>query len=541
MAYPKSVDETVWAMAQQTSTTLGWDVVVNYTESDINSLLSETFKDKSKEQITELQCEVTTLDPISAQYIIIHYDFKLAAPLLTFNSRSAQGPSCNLTLPIVGGTVRAEGGNPVTIYPRRYSLVLGTLKLATAKGAADPVPTPYDKPFVIPDKGQGCVVIDLPTSKDLTVNIDIDNSDPSVPPIPTIDVYKAMVRDAILELLHVRYKHIRYEIARVKAIPPPSGTIQLKPKSFRFDAFLPSESPKPDDAGVLTLFIQTRDTNYGRENELATKWESQWRTDLTCSPIPRDQTASIIFSKDMIFETVIKPALKVANFEGTLKDSVGSLQVGIETGKKVRRGELDTIKKSVRYNVSPVSMDLPPLTLLLKEVRERGVSLFITLAHGRDPQHAGSATYAISWEFKYDCEWVIQVIIYPYPDPRYGTVTATHTVPKDAAKPAQVVEFLDDHSFKLKCSISKDDWGAKFSSSKASDWEEWVEESGMLPEMATSLALDVPTFELQLQSVDFFLTTNLLFPDDKQVIDVDTKSGLHIPADLYLVGKVKTK
>ncbi|KAF8431465.1 hypothetical protein L210DRAFT_3560446 [Boletus edulis BED1] len=529
MAYPKSVTDTVEEMKKGSSMTLDWDVVVNYTESDINDLLYETFQDKSKAQLTEIKCRIKIPDIFNpSKYVYINYDFKLAAPLLNFNSRNAKGPSCNLSFPVVDGTARAEGGDPAIIRPGRYSLVLGTLKLATAKGAADPDTKSYDQPFVIPDEGskQGCVVIDLPTSEDLTVDIKVDRNS-SVPEIPILDSFIPNVCAAIKELLTAPGKAIRYEIARVKAIPPPSGTIQLKPKSFRFHAFLPSEAPKPTDAGVLTLFIQTRTKNDGMKEGLATEWERMWRNTLKCSPIPTSQTASIIFSKDMIYEIVFKPAIEAKKYTGTLENSKGGMKMKINIGETAKRQGVNKIVKgkfgsSVRYYTAAVSKYLPPLELTLSE-------------------HADAAVYTLAWKFDYSFEWATQALpgVGTPPAPMYGTVKATHTIPKDSNKHAKLVTFLDDYSFKLDCSVSKDDWGDKFEAEDPSGWEGWLGKSGVLPDWVKSVHVDLPTFDLPLQSVNFFLTTNLLFPGDKQVIDINKTSGLHIPADLYLVGKVK--
>ena len=49
-----------------------------------------------------------------------------------------------------------------------------------------------------------------------------------------------------------------------------------------------------------------------------------------------------------------------------------------------------------------------------------------------------------------------------------------------------------------------------------------------------------PEIKITLADVNFFLASNL-FPGDKHVIEVDKKSGLHIPGDFYLVGKVVDK
>lgn len=58
----------------------------------------------------------------------------------------------------------------------------------------------------------------------------------------------------------------------------------------------------------------------------------------------------------------------------------------------------------------------------------------------------------------------------------------------------------------------------------------WIH--GLLPEL--------PAFDLKLGSLNFFLTTNLLTPS-KTVIKVDTDTGLMIPGDFYVVGKVNNK
>ncbi|KAH7885601.1 hypothetical protein F5I97DRAFT_1887277 [Phlebopus sp. FC_14] len=93
----------------------------------------------------------------------------------------------------------------------------------------------------------------------------------------------------------------------------------------------------------------------------------------------------------------------------------------------------------------------------------------------------------------------------------------------------------------MDCSISKDDWKVTFEPENRTAWEKFLQGPDTVPKWMEGLDVEVPDFDLQLGSVDFFLTTNLLFPGDKQVIDVDKKAGLHIPGDLYLVGTVKTK
>ncbi|KAH7885603.1 hypothetical protein F5I97DRAFT_1811064 [Phlebopus sp. FC_14] len=237
----------------------------------------------------------------------------------------------------------------------------------------------------------------------------------------------------------------------------------------------------------------------------------------------------------MVYESVIKPALEAAKFSGKgLSDTTGSLEVKIDTGKRVHRDKFyykvpgsDAFGYEW-YKADAIDVTLPPLTLTLKE-------------------NSGYPTYATSWEWQYSCKW-------EYDDAgptgidgsiqdhiTDGTTTAIHTLPKDPNAHPKVVTLLDDYSLKMDCSISKDDWKVTFEPEKRSAWEKFWEGPDTVPKWMKGLDVEVPDFDLQLGSVDFFLTTNLLFPGDKQVIDVDKKAGLHIPGDLYLVGTVKTK
>lgn len=52
--------------------------------------------------------------------------------------------------------------------------------------------------------------------------------------------------------------------------------------------------------------------------------------------------------------------------------------------------------------------------------------------------------------------------------------------------------------------------------------------------------LTLPSFDFKLFDIDFFMTTNLLLPNQK-VIESKTKPGGRIPWDLYPVGQVVHK
>ena len=62
---------------------------------------------------------------------------------------------------------------------------------------------------------------------------------------------------------------------------------------------------------------------------------------------------------------------------------------------------------------------------------------------------------------------------------------------------------------------------------------------GDVPHWVASELPSMPSFELNMGSLYFLLTTNLLMPGEK-VISIDTSSegGLRIPHDYYLVGNI---
>ncbi|KAH7881756.1 hypothetical protein F5I97DRAFT_1810475 [Phlebopus sp. FC_14] len=211
----------------------------------------------------------------------------------------------------------------------------------------------------------------------------------------------------------------------------------------------------------------------------------------------------------MMYETVIRPALQASNFVSEeLNDTTGSLEMKIDTGKRVHR---DSFRYDVPgssalsyewYKADAIDVTLPPLTLTLKE-------------------SLGSPTYLATWEWQYSCKWAY-----------------------DDAGPSGAYGAVEDHVTKGTTTgihtLPKNDWNVTFKPEDRSGWDSFWDGPDVVPIWMKGLDVEIPDFDLQLGSVDFFLTTNLLFPGDKQVIDIDRTAGLHIPGDVYLVGNVKT-
>ncbi|GJJ13685.1 hypothetical protein Clacol_007941 [Clathrus columnatus] len=231
----------VTQMKTQATTTLGWDIVVNYNEEELNDLLAIAYHDSEdpKTSIKEFKC---------------------------------------LTIPILGGTAETDKSSQ-TIGDGVYILSLNNLELASARGGESClVPTPADKPFVFPPtvEADGVVFINFATSNDL--NIDIMSTGPGKCPkgfqdpgcvgrASFIDNHLGDLKNEIRRAFTKEYTNIRYELARVSSKRPVNG-IQLVPKSFMFATYTPNETPTDEKDTILTLFIQTRDTNYGMQSGL---------------------------------------------------------------------------------------------------------------------------------------------------------------------------------------------------------------------------------------------------------------------------------
>lgn len=327
--------------------------------------------------------------------------FRLGAPRIQFNSRSDQfkGPSCNLFVPIVGGTVNIHGRDPVAVPSDAYTLVLMNLELRTAEGPWDTNPKRHDKVFTFcGETRKGSVIIAPPLLKS-DFEVDFRRQSSHVPDIPIIDTNSGRMTESIERLFlrdRMYRESIRYEIACIVS----TSQYQLRLESFLFDAFPLSDTPDEKDPGILTLFIQTRRPNYGNQglhqpvkvenrDEYFSLWGQMWHEKLKCSPVPEGHTASIIFSKEMIYESAVKPTLNGKEFTAQRIDPGGKtikMEVTPE-GRVQSRSQFLTELSSAGYSSHITSVDVPApkLTLELTEVRGQCISNFTSVAHGWNP------------------------------------------------------------------------------------------------------------------------------------------------------------
>ncbi|KAK0703599.1 hypothetical protein B0T26DRAFT_506872 [Lasiosphaeria miniovina] len=443
----------------------------------------------------------------------INYEFNLGPPTIQFvDTRTT--PVCDLTIDIVGGKAWTKKKS-LDITSGVYTLHLDNFELATANGGNDSTNyTDAATPFVFPadNPTDGVVVIDLPSSKSLAVTIDTNTTSNTV---VFIEKHKSQIGDRLKAKLRTDYSSVRLELARVASSPPPSADcVQLQPRSFMFTTYNPPSSSGSEV--LLSLLIQTRDgNNPGVREDLADAWNNRWRHDLGCSPVSSGHTASIIFNKQMIHDSMIKPTLKDQTFDSTLVDTEGSLEISVSTGKKVHRDRYYKHRDNMEeWTVSEINVTLPDLHLQLHETPEHKAECY-----GR-------------WSYQYSFDWS-HYIAGEYPVNEYGSVTVTN----DLNKALSIFTIADDDTIDVQCSISKADWTVEMTPDDPSFWDAFTGKRKVVPDWVKDLCPELPGFNINLGKLYFFRTTNLLMPTQK-IISIDRGVGLHVPQDFYLIGQL---
>ncbi|GJJ09107.1 hypothetical protein Clacol_003329 [Clathrus columnatus] len=476
-------------MQTQASTTLGWDVVVNYGETELNRLLAIAYdKDSTgNKSIKEFECPC-------------------AVSLYQFLEEYAE---------IVDTTTPSQ-----SIGEKVYTIILNNLVLATAKGGVtnDEVssenPTPSETPFVFPPNSDasGVVFIDFEASSSDLTECPLNSEDPGCAGrSPLVDNHLGDLKDIIRSQFLTKYKHIIYELARTNNSKPVEG-IKLVPKSFMFATHKPDEGET-----ILSLFIQTGDTNNGLQSRLNSNWDTLWGTTLACPPIPSGKTASVILAKNTIFTSMIEPGLKNQGYSGELDNTTRSLQIQIDTKKEIHEPEdkKSSMYSSTTYHTA-INVVLPKLQLVLEQ----------------NPSDKPAYCRG-SWSYKYKFSWDEYSALGDGSD-RNGSVTVENTLDEDTYP----VKLENEYTLEVNFKIRKEKWKVTATPDSQSFWDIINGGSTKVPSWTKDLNVFLPEMNIDMGSLDFFLTTNLLLPS-REVIDIDTKLGVQVPGDFYLVGSVE--
>lgn len=501
------------------NSTLDWDVVVNYKESEINELLANSWSNDPQSHIQHLFVEIESYDQDGEKYLI-GFNFDLGVPTIKFNGSGNQ-PSCELTIPINGGEA-VSPSQTSQIYASTYEIGLTGLDLATMSGSTGEI-TSSDKPFVFPPSGSdtAAVIVDMRPSPDSSFNVQLNRGGGA----STNAQVEAHLSD-IESKLRAWFTNpdnvssIQYQLASINPTPPPEGYVTLHPKSFRFAAYRSEKYPTT----ILSLFIQTSDTSNGTQTDLQQNWSGLWVHDYDVPPVPDTHTASVIFNNAMMHSDVVLPALRASGVDA----DTPQFQAGQGLFYKIRTHKVIAQKAYEEglnhFDGFSVSLD------------DDDKILRLTLGQNGYPGNAASG--AIAWNYTYKFTYGTTRFV---PNPAGGTTTVddggTCTVKNALRKTAAFSSKLSDGTLDMDLNIRQGDWDKPDVTKTADSVFNKVFGNAEGPQWFESSLPDMPSLALDMGSLNFFLTTNLLMPDQK-VIAIDADAGLRIPHDYYIVGNV---
>ncbi|KAF7790744.1 hypothetical protein EIP86_001701 [Pleurotus ostreatoroseus] len=523
------------------NSTLGWDVVVNYKESEINDLLEESYHNDPDSHVKELDLELTGYDQDANPYTI-SFHFELGPPRIKFVGEGIH-PSCELYIPINGGQTKTST-QTLDIYAGAYELRLMSLLMATMSGSTGDL-TEGSKPFIFPPQGSetASVTIDMRASSDSEFAVQMNNvsSDESIQNKQVnahLGDLEKQTRAYFVEPENVT--SIQYKLASVDSTPPPDGYIALHPKSFRFAAYRSETYPTT----VLSLFIQTSETATGIQADLQQHWTGQWVHDYNVAPISETHSASIIFNSTMMHNTVISPAFKAADIEADAPSFLTGkgLVYKIRTNKTI---DVEAYEEGLNH-FDGVHVDLNDDEKTLRLTLGQNVRLYSQLSirlqiHTdyyiiQDKPEDPAAGY-VKWNYTYNFKYGTTRFV---PNPAGGTTTVddsgTCTVENSLSKESAFSSKLSDGTLDMDLAISERDWD-KPKVTKTADSAFSTVFGNANPTWFDSTLPSMPSVNIHMGSLYFFLTTNLLMPG-KKVISIDANAGLRIPHDFYIVGTI---
>jgi len=551
--------------------TFGWDVVVSYSEEQINGLLKSKWEKTDSKIIKKIEMKSLVYNEDTEVQETVVRTLELGAPMIRFNGGAISEPALELHMPIKSGyreKERANGeryGNKIQMPVDAFLVRLTGIRLGTVAGKYEEVKGQSDPPVKSSQKScvfssnvaagknveVAWVVLDIPIEGDnLGVNLDV-TLQPS-----NVDYQKANTMvNSILGSLTDYFKKPRekidklsYALATVKNTPlvgkdNKNITVDLTPKQFRMATFA------NDAAGqmrCLSLFIETASgKNAGVTDNLQTIWPAAWINSDKATPIPNGYTASILFNSDLIFNAIIKPGFeKGGDWKVEPRDTTKEGGVAFVT-KKLKPWNTSGFvhKYEATFNNCEVVVD--PFS---KDLSNDPASIHIwqKVTNGQPEAH-------IDWTFTTESEWVDGT-----QDPKWwnlgdragfgsDNIRTTYTFNDDVPLKSTVTD--KTFEFDIDTDGMRNKW--KFTDESIDRTGAWYERAGKwIANLITAGPPDdvnnkrkewmkslKPDIDFPEVGMGFFLTTNLLLPGAK-VISLDSVAGLRFPRDIMLVGDV---
>lgn len=330
--------------------TLGWDVVVSYSETQINKLLSDKFHAEDSNMIKTIEFEIPRRE--KGKKVMRRYKLNIGAPIIQFHGNTSKGPSCELKMVISSGTwsqlpdteeypiaeyfPKLPDGTDSTesqVIPDAFVFSISGLSLGTVVGKVGDTKkvTPKSQKTTAGSETitfadheadgdkQGWVTLDFELSEDKKIRVDsltievLPNGALNPEEFDVANSEASELQNGMRTYLldPTRIDLIAYSIASVtnQVNHSKDAHADLTPKMFRMATFRSSTHAE----SILSLFIHVAD---GRDagaigDDLQAKWIGQWTAGrVNSAPIPIGYSASIMIHPEVVFRTMIKPGME---------------------------------------------------------------------------------------------------------------------------------------------------------------------------------------------------------------------------------------
>ncbi|GAB1194493.1 hypothetical protein APSETT444_003739 [Aspergillus pseudonomiae] len=518
-------------------TTHGWDVVVSYDEDKINDFL-EAHPISAIESLPPFRGTGHDEDD-SGQVVAREYEFdiKLRSPKLQFIGRHGLA---KLDFTITGTYKRHPSSSAsVNQLPDGYQASIGA-ELYNVLGTLNDAGG--NRQFISPPSSHqsgpnNATDVQLNSARGVYLSL----KEPEVHFQPQGGKISSAAKDALRDGLrnYLQQGTQEYLIAGVAGYDTDPSMIAIRPARFCFTV-----TPKDEDGtpGFLSMWIGVEG---GHKNGLQpsgmTTLAFQPGGTTYRSPIPSQTSASIIFSHDIMAGLFLKPNLegflddvKVTSFPGTGgMEFTGCLK---HPGVKIPAQHTE---KDIGYRVTEISdydgfnftVTNPPATVTVKPGITTSSEDAILISYKSKPETS-------EWSVNYKAtEWA--------PPPKSGAVSATLSwkakgqwIAGTQARPNLIgLTMTPDQNWSL--NASETDHSNFFT-----EWANKINGGIDVPDHYEGLQPPA-VFNLTMRALDYFLTTNLLFPGRqmfKAHIPVASahanEKGLAVPRDLILTGDI---
>ncbi|KAJ5520797.1 hypothetical protein N7463_001250 [Penicillium fimorum] len=506
-------------------TTNGYDILVSYSEEKVNQLLQARSRDLSSIlSIGPLKISGETVFGGEFNYSL---SMKLNHPLLQFEDDHG---NITLTFGIEEGKVKDLDKDKENHLPSNLQLsfkttltnVTGTVEGGFAKPGAKTTPT--NRTVILnPDEedvAQGVCITFQKSTLDI-ISTTGDNT-----------TAYAILKDGLQKYFQDN-ADLKYYVAGISnQYNPESESHPLRPHSFSFAAY---SGKTKDDTSVLCMQIQVAQ---GTGEKAISMNDNSWNLFGTSGfvPIPRGSTCSIIIQGDLLMNQLILPSLRNAfdNMEDNTSSTEGGFTItGAMKASDVvipemhKEGQLSggLGTKLVHVDSIQFSPSKPKTTIKFSSDinsksnkveytsdRQRARWRETISADGR----AGATLYWTNLEFSW-------------------TSKGSWKDKSNVDHPNLLgFDWIGDQHYKVNKSAEDHGW-----------WNWFFGNNTSLPEPFKNLKVPRPELKMEMKTLDYFLTTNLLYPG-KHIFKADdptsesTEKGLALPHDLILTGQTLT-